>query len=142
MDTSQLLLSISQYMHWNIQLLYQEHWFEEIQYTLLKEHSTVSFHAFKIGGWWGCMYFLAYQIKNKYFLRTILHKKTTVVPVHAMKAYRGRSGKTPFILNLGTWRWPFNCTHRQLYTGGKAPGTHWTGGWVDPRACLDVSEYR
>lgn len=28
--------------------------------------------------------------------------KGTVVPVHAMKAYRGNRGKTPFILNLET----------------------------------------
>jgi hypothetical protein len=25
-----------------------------------------------------------------------------------------------------------------LYPRGKDPGTHWTGGWVDPRAGLDT----
>jgi hypothetical protein len=25
-----------------------------------------------------------------------------------------------------------------LYTRGKDPGTHWTGGWVGPRAVLDT----
>jgi hypothetical protein len=26
--------------------------------------------------------------------------------------------------------------------GERAPGTHWTGGWVDPRVSLDAMEYR
>jgi hypothetical protein len=25
-----------------------------------------------------------------------------------------------------------------LYPGERTPGTHWTGGWVDPRAGLDT----
>jgi hypothetical protein len=25
-----------------------------------------------------------------------------------------------------------------LYTGENTPGTHWTGGWVGPRAVLDT----
>jgi hypothetical protein len=25
-----------------------------------------------------------------------------------------------------------------LYPRGKDPGTHWTGGWVDQRACMDT----
>jgi len=25
-----------------------------------------------------------------------------------------------------------------LYPQGKSPGTHWIGGWVDPRAALNV----
>jgi hypothetical protein len=28
-------------------------------------------------------------------------------------------------------------TPRSLYPGERAPGTHWIGGWVDPRASLD-----
>jgi len=24
-------------------------------------------------------------------------------------------------------------THRTLYPGERARGTHWTGGWIDPR---------
>jgi hypothetical protein len=27
---------------------------------------------------------------------------------------------------------------RPLYPRGKSPGTHWIGGWVDPRAGLDM----
>jgi hypothetical protein len=39
-----------------------------------------------------------------------------VVPVHAMKAYRGRSGIAPVILNLGAkWRWVVNITPRPYY---------------------------
>jgi hypothetical protein len=34
--------------------------------------------------------------------------KSKFVPIHAMKAYRGRKGTTPLILNLGVrWRWVF-----------------------------------
>jgi hypothetical protein len=29
-----------------------------------------------------------------------------------------------------------------LLTGEKAPGTHWIGGWVDPRPGLDNAEKR
>jgi hypothetical protein len=29
---------------------------------------------------------------------------------------------------------------RPLYPRGKRPGTHWTGGWVGPRARLDAAE--
>jgi hypothetical protein len=28
-------------------------------------------------------------------------------------------------------------TPRPIYSRGKAPVTHWIGGWVDPRAGLD-----
>jgi len=31
-----------------------------------------------------------------------------------------------------------NFTPRPLYPQGRAPGTHWRRGWVDPRAVLDV----
>jgi len=29
-------------------------------------------------------------------------------------------------------------TPRPLYSQGRAPGTHWIGGWVGPRAVLDA----
>jgi hypothetical protein len=42
-------------------------------------------------------------------------------------------------LNLGTrWRWVVSFTPQLLYPGERAPGTHWIGGWVGPRAGLDV----
>jgi hypothetical protein len=39
------------------------------------------------------------------------------------------------ILNLGAkWGWVVSVTPRPRFT----PGTHWTGGWVGPRADLDA----
>jgi hypothetical protein len=32
----------------------------------------------------------------------------------------------------------FSFTVRLLYSRRKSPGTHWIGGWVDPRAGLDA----
>ena len=40
--------------------------------------------------------------------------KGKVVPVHTMKAYRGRRGIGPLILNLSTrWKWVANFTSRK-----------------------------
>jgi hypothetical protein len=33
-------------------------------------------------------------------------------------------------------------TPRLLYFRERAPGTHWIGGWVDPRTGLDYREKR
>jgi hypothetical protein len=33
-------------------------------------------------------------------------------------------------------------TPLSLYPRGKSPGTHWIGGWVDPRSGLDDLEKR
>jgi hypothetical protein len=33
-----------------------------------------------------------------------------------------------------------NFTPRPLYSRGKSPGSHWIGGWVDPRAGLEKME--
>jgi hypothetical protein len=33
-------------------------------------------------------------------------------------------------------------TPRSFYPRGKSPGTHWIGGWVEPRAGLDDMEKR
>jgi hypothetical protein len=43
------------------------------------------------------------------------------------------------ILDLGTrWEWVVSVTLRPRFTPGeRTPGTHWTGGWVGPRAGLD-----
>jgi hypothetical protein len=46
----------------------------------------------------------------------------------------------PHFLDLGTrWRWVVSFTSRPLYPREKTPppGTHWIGGWMDPRAGLD-----
>jgi hypothetical protein len=52
-----------------------------------------------------------------------------------MKAY---VGVDPYFLDLGTrWRSVVSLTPRSLYSGKKSPGTHWIGGWVDPKADMD-----
>jgi hypothetical protein len=51
----------------------------------------------------------------------------------------GDGGIAPRILDFGTrWRWVVSVTPRQLYPRERAPGTHWIGGWVGPRAVLDA----
>jgi hypothetical protein len=53
----------------------------------------------------------------------------------------GSGCKCPRFLDLDTsWRWVASFTPRQLYPRGKSSGTHWIGGWVDPRAGLDDME--
>jgi hypothetical protein len=56
-----------------------------------------------------------------------------------MKAYWGSGGIAPRILDLGTrWRRVVRFTPLPLYPRGRAPGTHWIGGWVGPRAVLEA----
>jgi len=58
---------------------------------------------------------------------------------HAMKTYCGSGGIAPRIPDLGTrWRWVVRFTPRRFTPRERAPGTHWTGGWVCPRAHLDA----
>jgi hypothetical protein len=40
------------------------------------------------------------------------------------------------------WCWVVSFTPRPLYPGERAPGNHWRGGWVSPRADLDAVEKR
>jgi len=43
-------------------------------------------------------------------------------PVHVMKAYRGRRGISPLILNLSArWKWMFKFTSRPLYFRQRTP---------------------
>jgi hypothetical protein len=49
----------------------------------------------------------------------------------------------PHFLDLSiSWRWVVSFTPRPLYPRERAPGTHWIGGWVGPRAGLDDMEKR
>jgi hypothetical protein len=49
----------------------------------------------------------------------------------------------PHFLDLSTsWRWMVSFTPLPLYPSERAPGTHWIGGWVGPRAGLDYVEKR
>jgi hypothetical protein len=56
------------------------------------------------------------------------------------RAQRGSRGINLPILDLGArWGWVVSTTPRPLYPWER-PGTHCTGGWVGPRAGLDVCE--
>jgi hypothetical protein len=58
---------------------------------------------------------------------------------HYVKMYWGSGGSTPGILNLSArWNWMVSFTLRHFTPRKKAPGTHWIGGWVGPRAGLDA----
>jgi hypothetical protein len=57
-----------------------------------------------------------------------------------MKTYGGVD-VYPRFLDLGTsWRCVVSFTPRPLYPRERASGTHFIGGWVDPRAGLDDVE--
>ena len=58
----------------------------------------------------------------------------------ATKAERGSRCILYFFFNLSArWGWVVNASPRPLYTR-EWPGTHCTGGWVDPRAGLEGAE--
>jgi hypothetical protein len=71
--------------------------------------------------------------------------KGKVVPVflltehHSMKAYWRSGGIAPRFLTpaLDGDEWSASRTGR-FTPGERAPGTHWIGGWVGPRAILDA----
>jgi hypothetical protein len=74
-----------------------------------------------------------------------MHYKDKVVPCaflltqhHAMKAYWGKYSSTHSLtsaLDGGEW----SASHPSCFIPReRAPGTHWIGGWVGPRAILDM----
>jgi hypothetical protein len=58
---------------------------------------------------------------------------------HAMKTYYS-GGIAPRILELDTrWIWVVRFKFQPRFTtGGRAPGTHWIGSWVDLTAGMDA----
>jgi hypothetical protein len=58
-----------------------------------------------------------------------------------MKAYRGVDVQIHIFLTsaLAGGEWSASRPGR-FRPGETAPGTHWTGGWVDPRAGLDMEK--
>jgi len=57
----------------------------------------------------------------------------------AMKAYWVRGGIAPRILDLALDGGDWSDSRPGRFTPTERdPGTHWIGGWVDPRACLDA----
>ena len=65
-----------------------------------------------------------------------------VVPIYAMKAYRGSRGIAPLILNLGTrGRWVLT-SHSDSFIPGKNSVTHWKRGWWAPESVWTALEIR
>jgi hypothetical protein len=83
------------------------------------------------------------------FLPSSVHVQTNVIYLtlfskftllQASWPWRGGRGTALPILNLGTRRgWVVSTTPQPLYPRER-PGTHCAGGWVGPRAGLDVCE--
>ena len=66
-----------------------------------------------------------------------------VVPIHAIKTCKGSGDIAPLIRILSTRLGSVvSLRPRPLPRGKGAPITHWRGGWVDPRAGVDVLETR
>jgi hypothetical protein len=60
-----------------------------------------------------------------------------------MKAYGGIGCIDPHFLDLGTSWKQWSASRPCRFTSGeRAPGTHWIGGWMGPRAGLDDVEKR
>jgi hypothetical protein len=58
-----------------------------------------------------------------------------------MKAYGGVDVKVHIFLTLALGGGEWSASRPCRFTlGERAPGTHWTGGWVDPRAATDDTE--
>jgi hypothetical protein len=60
-----------------------------------------------------------------------------------MKAYGGVDVYVHIFLTSSLAEGEWSASRPCRFTSGeRAPGTHWIGGWVDPRACLDDVEKR
>jgi hypothetical protein len=58
-----------------------------------------------------------------------------------MKAYGGVDVYIHIFLTLALVGGEWSASHPSCFTPGeRAPGTHWTAGWVDPRASLGNME--
>jgi len=85
-----------------------------------------------------CIYLVNGEISS------ICKVKVQCTLVHALRlctgrtANRGSRNVALLFFDRGTRRgWGVSSTPRPLFTSGKRPGTHCTGGWVGPRAGLD-----
>ena len=66
-----------------------------------------------------------------------------IVPVHAMNAYQGRRViAPPFLTSEFDWGEWLLDTPAALPLWEGVPSTYWIGGWVGPRAILEVSQKR
>jgi hypothetical protein len=74
-------------------------------------------------------------------LKTCVHVKIiTIIKVVPIYAMHGAWGERRYSLTstLEGGEWSASRHGRALPPGERAPGTHCTGGWVDPRAGLDA----
>jgi hypothetical protein len=73
-----------------------------------------------------------------YYLKVLKHLRENV----RRKRPQMWSGCTdPHFLDLGnSWRWVVSFSNCCFNPAEISPGTHWIGGWVDPRAGLDDVE--
>jgi hypothetical protein len=60
-----------------------------------------------------------------------------------MKVYRGVDAQTHIFLTSALAGGEWSASRPGRFTPGERdPGTHWKGGWADPRASLDDVEKR
>jgi hypothetical protein len=60
-----------------------------------------------------------------------------------MKAYEGVDVKIHFFFTSALAGGDWSASRPGRFTAGeRGPGTHWIGGWMDPRASLDDVEKR
>jgi hypothetical protein len=69
--------------------------------------------------------------------------KGKAVPLHAMEALGGESRYSSYSFTtsaLDGGEWSASRPSRAFTPGERTPSTHWSGGWVGPRAGLDTEE--
>jgi len=64
--------------------------------------------------------------------------RSSAVQQKLLNRHKGRDVAPPNLKLGGRWKWMVNVTLRPIYFQEK--GTHWSGGWVDPRTGLGVFE--
>ena len=80
------------------------------------------------------MYNSGYRVKLRIVVKAKI--KVKVLPITGHEGPEGEYRFMPSALRLG---WGVSTTPQPLYPRER-PGTHCTGGWVDPRAGLDGCE--
>jgi hypothetical protein len=88
------------------------------------------------------------QLKHRDFTFYLYSRNTVLFVIilslclikhHAMKAHWGSGGTAPRVLDLSTSGSEWSASLPGCFTPReRAPGTHWVGGWVGPRAVLDI----
>jgi len=69
----------------------------------------------------------------------VIKGKVRPVTCHEGSGGGGRSVPLPIFHFGARGGWMVNATHQTFLPLRTSPGNHCTGGWVGPRACLDVN---